>query len=104
MIQVIFQAKQLVCYPSGYNFPVNAFKNETAGLVEENCDADPAAEILRSFSLPMSPTSEINHPKTISGNVQLVLYTYYAPLQVCCVFKTINVGIHFQDMRRGTAL
>jgi len=81
---VIFHAKQLVCYPSGYNFPLNAFKNETAGLVEENCDADPAAEILRSFSLLMSPTSEINHPKNYvwkcsAGFVHILRPTTGAP-------------------------
>jgi hypothetical protein len=72
LIQVNLQAKQLVCYLSGYNYPLNIFKHETAGLVDENCNADPAAEILRSFALLMSPTSEINHPKTTSENVQLV--------------------------------
>jgi hypothetical protein len=72
LIQVKFQAKQLVCYPCGYNYTLNILKHETAGLVEANCNADPAAEILWSFALLMSPTSEINHPKSIFGNVPCI--------------------------------
>lgn len=82
-----FQAKQLVCYRAGYNFTLKAFKYETAGLVEENCDADTVAEIFRSFSLLMSPPSKINHQKTISGKSSSVFYVYYAPQQLFRVFK-----------------
>jgi hypothetical protein len=93
---VNFQAKQLVCYHFGYNFLSKEFKHETAGLVEENCHADTAAEIFRSFS--DEPYLDNKPSKKLSLEMFSCFAHILRPTAVVPCIETIYVGFHIQDM------